>query len=120
MSINITNSHGKITYTDEYLSDIVGLCAVECYGIVGMSSKRAVDGVIEFLKGENLKKGVKITVENDDLNIDLFVVVEYGVSIAAVAKNVIHTVKYNVEKFTGLNVIDVNVVVDGIRINGEI
>ena len=116
MSVEIKNSLGKLTYSDEALSDIVGLCATECYGIVGMSSKRAVDGVIEFLKGENPKKGVKIVVEGDALKIDLYVIVEYGVSIAAVAKNIIHTIKYNVEKFTGLKVIDVNVVVDGIRI----
>lgn len=117
MGVGMNNSLGKLYYSDEYLSDLAGLCAMECYGVVGMSSKRAVDGIIELVKGENLKKGVRITTDNEqNIKIDLYVIVEYGVSIAAVAKNVIDTVKYNVEKSTGLTVTDVNVIVDGIRI----
>jgi len=116
MSVAMNNSLGKLYYSDEFLSDLAGLCAMECYGIVGMSSKRAVDGIIELVKGENLKKGVRITTDDKNVKIDLYVIVEYGVSISAVAKNVIDTVKYNVEKGTGLTVTDVNVIVDGIRI----
>lgn len=116
MGVDTNNSLGKLHYSDEFLSDLAGLCAMECYGIVGMSAKRAVDGIIELVKGENLKKGVRITTNEKNVKIDLYVIVEYGVSISAVAKNVIDTVKYNVEKGTGLNVTNVNVIVDGIRI----
>jgi uncharacterized alkaline shock family protein YloU len=116
MGVDMNNSLGKLYYSDEFLADLAGLCAMECYGIVGMSSKRAVDGIIELVKGENLKKGVRITTNDKKVKIDLYVIVEYGVSISAVAKNVIDTVKYNVEKGTGLIVTGVNVIVDGIRI----
>ncbi len=61
-------------------------------------------------------KGVKITTQDGVVSIHLYVIVEYGVSISAVASNVIDTVKYRVEKFTGLTVKNVDVTVNGIRV----
>ncbi len=116
MAVIQQNSYGKIDYSDEFLSNLAGLASMDCYGIVGMASQKAMDGIVELLKGENLNKGVKITTENGAVLIHLFVIVEYGVSIAAVAANVIDTVKYKVEKITGLNVDKVNVTVNGIRV----
>lgn len=49
-------------------------------------------------------------------SIDLYIIVEYGVSIAAVAKTVIETVKYRVETVTGISVTNVHVTVEGIRV----
>ncbi len=116
MSVIKQNTLGKIEYSDEFLSNLAGLASMDCYGIVGMASQKAMDGIVELLKGENLNKGVKITTENDSVRIHLFVIVEYGVSISAVASNVIDTVKYRVEKITGLNVDKVDVTVNGIRV----
>ena len=56
------------------------------------------------------------TDNSDVVTIDLFIIVEYGVSIAAVASSIIQTVKYKVEKATGLTVKQVNVMVNGIRV----
>lgn len=89
---------------------------MECYGIVGMASKRATDGLVELLGRENLSRGVKVHTHDDQITIDLYVIVEYGISIAAVARNIIETVKYNVENFTGMNVNRVNVMVEGVRV----
>ena len=47
---------------------------------------------------------------------DFHVIVCYGVSIAAVAENLMHTVKYKVEEFTGMKVGAVNVFVEGVRV----
>lgn len=116
MAVIQQNSYGKIDYSDEFLSNLAGLATMDCYGIVGMSSQKAMDGIVELLKGENLSKGVRISTENDAVHISLFVVVEYGVSISAVASNVIDTVKYRVEKITGLNVEKVDVTINGIRV----
>ena len=116
MAVIQQNSYGKIDYSDEFLSNLAGLAAMDCYGIVGMASQKAMDGIVELLRGENLNKGVKISTENDAVRIALFVVVEYGVSISAVASNVIDTVKYRVEKITGLIVDKVDVTINGIRV----
>lgn len=116
MAVIQQNSYGKIEFTDEFLSNLAGVATMDCYGIVGMSSQNAMDGIVELLKGENLNKGVKIITENESVKIQLFVIVEYGVSISAVASNVIDTVKYKVETITGLNIERVDVTVNGIRV----
>lgn len=117
MSAVLQNNRGKIVYSDDCISSLAGVAATECYGVVGMSSKKATDGIVQLLKGENLKKGVIVTTDNSEVvTIDLFIIVEYGVSIAAVASSIIQTVKYKVEKATGLIVKQVNVMVNGIRV----
>ena len=116
MAVIQQNSYGIIDFSDEFLSNLAGIATMECYGIVGMASQKAMDGIVELLKGENLNKGVEIITDGELVRIHLYVIVEYGVSISAVASNVIDTVKYRVEKFTGLNVDKVDVTVNGIRV----
>lgn len=116
MSARKTNSLGEIVISDEVMATLAGISAIECYGIVGMASKRATDGIVELLGKENLSKGVKVHTQDEDVSIELFIIVEYGISIATVANNMIETVKYNIENFTGMNVKKVNVTVEGVRV----
>lgn len=116
MSAKLTNSFGNITYSDELLSNIAGIATMECYGVVGMASRRAMDGIVELLKGENLSKGVKVNSDGQVITVDLFVVLEYGISLSAVATNIMDTVKYRVETITGLEVKKINVTISDIRI----
>jgi len=116
MAVTQKNSLGKIEFSDEFLSNLAGVATTDCYGVVGMSSQKAMDGIVELLKGTNLNKGIKISTNENVVNIHLFIIVEYGVSISAVAANVMDTVKYRVEKFTGLSVDKVDVTINGIRV----
>ncbi|HAZ36728.1 MAG TPA: Asp23/Gls24 family envelope stress response protein [Clostridiaceae bacterium] len=116
MAIKTTNQYGSIEYTDDVLANIAGLATMECYGVVGMASKKATDGFWELLKRENLSKGVKIISADDDLLIDLYIIVEYGTKISVIADNIIQKVKYTVEDLTGINVKKVTVNVQGIRV----
>ena len=116
MSIKTTTSLGSISITDNVLASIAGLAAVECAGIVGMSALNAVEGIYELLKRENVTKGVRVVTNENSVQIDLYVVIEYGVSMVAVAQNVIDAVKYNIESQTGLRVDKVNVLIQGVRV----
>ena len=117
MSAVLTTGKGTITVTDDCIASVAGYTATECYGVVGMSSKRVMDSVNDILKKENVKKGVKVyTDQTNGVKIELYIVAEYGTSIGAIADSIIKTVKYNVEKITGLNVNTVNVIVSGIRV----
>ena len=116
MAIKTTNQYGSIEYTDDVLANIAGLATMECYGVVGMASKRATDGFWELLKRENLSKGVKIISADGDLLIDLYIIVEYGTKISVIADNIIQKVKYTLEGLTGINVKKVTVNVQGIRV----
>ncbi len=116
MSATKINEWGSITINDQVLATIASNAAMESYGIVGFAFKNATDGFFELLKRENMAKGVRITSKSDGLVIDLTVVLEYGVRIAVVCENIIDTVKFTVEKQTGLNVERINVNVQGVRV----
>lgn len=112
----LKNDLGTISITEDVLAIIAGYSAIECAGIVAMASKRATDGIVELLGRENLRRGITIQINGNEVIVNLFIIVEYGVSIAAVAKNAIETVKYRLESTTGVQVSQVNVTVEGIRV----
>ena len=76
----------------------------------------AAEGLAELLKIDSLTKGIKVNTENKDITVDINIIVEYGVSMAAVAENVIATVSYSIRSMTGLEVAAVNVNIKGIRV----
>jgi len=116
MESKIRNEIGTIYIAEDVMMKVVGYAALECYGIVAMSRKRATDGIVEWLGRENLAKGVQIRNVGDMLDVDLFIIVEYGISIAEVCKTIVDTVRYKLESMTGIKVRKVNISVEGIRI----
>lgn len=107
---------GTVTVNEEVLLKVAGYTALECYGIVGMAAKRTTDGFVQLMGRENLGRGVRIRAAADSVDVDLFIIVEYGVSISTVAANIIDTVKYRIEHLTGVKVGSVNVCVEDIRV----
>ena len=116
MECKIKNDIGTVYITEDVMLKVAGYAALECYGIVAMSSKRATDGLVEWLGRENLAKGVQIRNVDDALDVDLFIIVEYGISIAEVCKTIVDTVRYKLESMTGVKVRKVSVTVEGIRV----
>ncbi len=116
MAAKITTDLGVITIDDNVIANIAGIAAMESYGIVGMASKNATEGLFELLKSDYLSKGIKVSTKDDLLVIDLHVILEYGVRISVVAENIIDRVKFSVEKHTGLKVGKININVQGIRV----
>lgn len=106
---------GGIHISSEAIAMVAGIAAMECYGIVGMSSRTLQDGIAELLGRENLTRGIEVEIDDDSVVIDLFVVMEYGVKMNEVALNVISRVKYTVETQLGLRVDRVNVNIQGVR-----
>lgn len=116
MGKEIVNIYGKIDIAEDVIATIAGATAVECYGLVGMASRKITDGFVELLGRENLSRGVVISLKDDKLVIELYIVVGYGVKISEVAVSVMERVRYTTERLTGLNVSQVNVNVQGVRI----
>jgi len=116
MSSKVNNKYGNIIIDNNVIATIAGLSAMECYGLVGMASKNPTDGIVELLRREYLTKGVKVTTVNNNLVIDLYIIVQFGTNISAVANNIIDKVKYNVENLSGMIVDRVNVNVQGVRV----
>lgn len=118
MSQIILNEIGRIEISEEAIATIAGVAALECYGLVGMCSRsRLKDNFVELLGRENLSRGVEVTINDDRVIIDLFIIVGYGTRISEVAQNVMDKVKYTVESLIGLQVDQVNVNVQGVRVS---
>ena len=115
MEYKISNDLGLITISEDVLLKVAGYAALECYGIVAMSSKRAKDGFVEWLGKENLTKGVQVNITEAGIDIDLFIIVEYGISIVEVCNIIKSQVCYKIENMTGAKVRRVNISVEGIR-----
>lgn len=107
---------GEVLIDNDVLAKYAGSSAVECFGIVGMASVNVKDGIVKLLKRDSLSHGVNISVNNNKIVIDLHIIVSYGVSISAVAENLISNVKYKVEEFTGMEVEKINIYVEGVRV----
>ncbi|WP_050356290.1 Asp23/Gls24 family envelope stress response protein [Gottschalkia purinilytica] len=110
--------YGQIKIADEVVGIIAGLAATEVKGVAGMSSGLA-GGIAEMLGRKNLSKGVKVEVGEREAAIDLYIIVEYGVKIPEVAWEIQESVKSAVETMTGLNVIEVNINIQGVNIEKE-
>ena len=118
MSAKLENQYGTINIENEVIARIAGLTAIDCYGIVGMAAKNVKDDIFQLLKVESLTKGIKISVQEDRIVIDMHIIVEYGTNITAIAENTISTVKYKVETVCDINIEQVNVFVEGVRVDG--
>lgn len=107
---------GTIVIDEDVLGKYAGSAAVGCFGVVGMASVNMKDGIVKLLKRDSLRHGVNITMEDDKLRVELHIIVAFGVSILAVAENLVDTVRYNLEEYTGMEVGKIVVCVEGVRV----
>lgn len=110
---------GEIVIDRDVLAKYAGTATTDCIGIVGMAAVNMKDGVTKLLKKENAGRGVNVVIDENKVKIELHVIVAYGVSIRAVAQNVLESVRYKIEEYTGLSVESINVIVEGVRIVDE-
>ena len=117
MNGQLTNSLGTVTINPDVIATYAGSVAVECFGIVGMAAVNMKDGIVKLLKRDYLSHGINVTIDdNNEISIDFHVIVSYGVSIFTVSDNLIETVKYRVEEFTGMKIKKINISVEGVRV----
>ena len=114
MTAKLENEYGVITIDDEVIARIAGYAALDCYGIVGMAAKNVKDGLVQLLKLESLTKGIKMTINENKINLEFHIIVEYGTRIPDVAFEIQNRVKKAVETMTGLTVLEVHVHVQGV------
>ena len=107
---------GNIAIDSEVIAQYAGSVATECFGIVGMAGVNVKDGLVKLLKMESMTRGIKVALDGNKLILNFHVIVAYGVSILAVADNLISNVKYKVEEFTGIEIGKINVFVEGVRV----
>ncbi len=115
MSVKTNNIYGKISVSEKTIEKFIAHVAMDCYGIVEFSSENFRESLKGFLFRSFITKGVKVQSVGDRMFVDIAVVVKYGVSIKAVVDSLKESVKYKVERFTGMIVDTINVKVTGVK-----
>ncbi|HHX51890.1 MAG TPA: Asp23/Gls24 family envelope stress response protein [Erysipelothrix sp.] len=117
MSIERMTQLGNINITKEAIAELAGGVVTECYGVVGMASQKFLkDGFAELLGMENFTKGVVVNKTDQGFEIDLYVVLSYGVKISEIVLSVQKKVKYMLEKSLEQTFVKVNVFVQGVKV----
>lgn len=113
-SSSSSRSLGKIEVMPNAIHSIAVQAISECYGVVGIASPRLRNGEAVLLKPEQSNQGVQVRLVNDQLIIEVYVALEYGLRISEIAHNIMSGVKYSTERMLGVPVAQVNVNVQGL------
>lgn len=107
---------GTINITENFLSKLIGHAVTSCFGVVGMmpmSSRQRLFGLVS--KNQSLDTGIQVKGNANEINVEIHIMVTYGMNINAIAASITEKVKYVVEETTGITVNKVTVKVDGIK-----
>ena len=115
---NGSNPYGNIYVSHRAVASIAYLAAQETYGVVGLTAKNLATGLANaIVKDPTL--GVDVDYNDQLIEINLYIIIEYGTRITSVASSVANNIRFKVEKAMGLPAdrILVNVHVRGLRIS---
>ena len=117
MPAKTANVYGGISVSDEVIAKIAAVEATHCIGVVGMAFRSKADQIASLLKKDSVSKGVHVTTSNGEISLEIHVIAEYGVNLSAISSNISENVKYAVESMVGCSVKNVDVHVDGVRVD---
>ena len=106
---------GEVQIADEVVTIIAGLAATEVDGVASMAGN-ITNELVSKLGMKNLSKGVKVTVEESSVLVDITLNLKYGTQIPAVSAKVQDKVKSAIETMTGLSVTEVNIKVASVNV----
>ena len=109
---------GQVQIADEVIAEIAGLAATEVEGVSKMSGN-ITNEIVSKLGMKNLSKGMKVTIDGEQVSVVLNLVLNYGVSIPKTSQEVQEKVKAAIENMTGLTVSEVNIRIAGIQMEDE-
>ena len=106
---------GEVEINDDVIAVIAAVAAMEVEGVASMAGNITAD-IVAKLGMKKLSKGVKVTVSENSMVIDLSLNLEYGTNILEASKAVQSKVKSSVENMTGFNVDVVNVNIASVEV----
>ena len=118
MALKKLNDLGEITVSEKAIEEIAGYAATHCYGVVGMSEKSPTEMIKKLFKADKgLRHGIKATIKDNTVTIDIHIKVSYGVNMKALSENVKQDIAYAVSNMTKEKIKEINVYIDDIIVN---
>lgn len=108
----------SLTFDDSVIEKIVAITVKDVDGIIEMKGG-ILSAIQEGFGGTNLTKGVDVEVEEQDAEIDLAIIMEYGKSAPKIFNNLKKVIEQNVQEMTGLGVSSLNVRVVDVMTKAE-
>lgn len=116
--MRLQNEKGEIQISSEVFTTITGAVATSCFGVKGMAARSKKDGLVHLLRSESMAKGVRVIFQEDDtVSIELHIIVDNGVNLAAVSNSIMSEVRYAVGRMTGAQVRAVDAYIDSMEID---
>lgn len=109
------NGKGKVSFANDVIAVIASLAATEVEGVAGLNTGM-ISGFVEKLGKKSYTKGVKVEVGTEEVAVDVYLIVNYGVKIHEVSAKVQEAVKKSIENMTGLKVVEVNVYIESVNL----
>ena len=113
-----TTTLGTISISPSALATIAYHATLTSYGVVGLAPKNLAEGLAMSITHEPAR-GVSVRYDGENIDIDIYVIVEYGTRITSVADSVADTAKFHVEKTLGLPIHEINIHVAGLRVSNN-
>ncbi|WP_062355985.1 Asp23/Gls24 family envelope stress response protein [Bacillus kwashiorkori] len=99
---------GKIEIAPEVIEIIAGIAASEIDGVSSMRGNFAA-GVVERFGKKNHGKGIKVDLTDNQVKIDVYCVLNFGVSIPKVATKMQEHIRQTLLTMTGLETEEINI-----------
>ena len=114
--MRFTTELGTIGISNSIIATIAGTAAASCFGVRGLTAKSTLDGIVHLLKRDTLSQGVTVSQgEDGGIILELHIAIDSGVNISAICSSIIHQIRYQVERTTGLKVADVKIFVEAVK-----
>ena len=107
---------GSIHISPNAVASIAYQATLQSYGVVGLAPKNLAEGITATITHEPAH-GISVRYNGEDIDIDVHIIVEYGMRIASVAHSVANAVRFQVEKALGMPIHTVNVHIQGLRVS---
>jgi len=108
------NGLGKVEIAPEVIEVIAGIAASEVEGVAQMRGNFA-SGVVEKLGKKLHNKGVKVELADEGIKVDVYCVMNFGVSIPQVAQQIQDNIRQTLINMTALVAEEVNIHVVGVQ-----
>ncbi len=110
---------GGLSVSNNVISDIIGHAVMECYGVVAMAAPSLQDGIAKILPASKYRRGIVVGMTTAGVQVDLYVVLEYGTNISVVCQNLVDRVKFVLKELASLDVNQVEVHVQGMKVRDK-
>jgi len=116
MAIDKKTNYGNISISLDAVATVAASAALDCYGVVGLTSKNSLAGNIhDILRKESFTEGIVARKTKAGYAVDIFLVVVYGVKITEIVAEVQKQVKYVLEKTFDMRFYAINVYVQSVK-----